>query len=131
MGTIFRGCLIFALWFEIREIFILNKKLINYFLMLYHLITPIKVGDVFARALRIIYGINGVVPIPASHNYSGHTHIIIIITIIYDYCRKNFVLKKIIQIHEILNPRIFLPIRYVNIIIGNTLSHETVELFQR
>ena len=39
--------------------------------MLYHLITSIKVGDTFARALRIIYiimiyGINGVVPIPAS-----------------------------------------------------------------
>ena len=81
--------------------------------MLYHLITPIKVGDVFARALRIIYVINGVVPIPASHNYSGHTHIIITITIINDYCRENFVLKKIFQIREILNPRNFVPIRYI------------------
>ena len=37
------------------------------------------------------------------------THIIMIITIINDYCHENFELKKIFQIRKILNPQKFVP----------------------
>ena len=45
--------------------------------------------------------------------------IIIIITIINDYCHENFVLKKIFQICEIVNPRKLEPTRYHSTCTGN------------
>ena len=39
----------------------------------------------------------------------SHIIIIIIITIINDYCHKNFELNKIFQIRKILNPQKFVP----------------------